>query len=111
MANGSLHTLRISGSDSALVLRQIGKMHDARMVHYVESQALDPVREKKRYRRRRVLHVCCTEPPGEFGSHWKITRTECNTCNTLSRNVLTARNQFLFATQGFESGWGTRIRT
>jgi len=64
MANGSLHTLRISGSDSALVLRQIGKMHDARMVHYVESQALDPVREKKRYRRRRVLH-------GAAGRIWK----------------------------------------
>ena len=99
MANGSLHTLRISGSDSALVLRQIGKMHDARMVHYVESQALDPVREKKRYRRRRVLHVCCTEPPGEFGSHWKITRTECNTWNTLSRCAEHRRKHFLFFVQ------------
>ena len=32
-----------------------------------------------------VFHVCCTEPPTEFVTGWKITRTDCNTCNTLSR--------------------------
>jgi hypothetical protein len=59
----------------------------------------------------RVFHVRCMELPIDFGSVWKTTRTKCNTCNTESYSVLTARNRFLFVWQGFNAGWGTRIRT